>query len=278
MHISPIDTDIVAQIRTIPIGQIEIHTYGLILGIALIVGIWIFLRLTPDEVTNSLRISVELFLSILIVSALIVGRLAFVLVSIKLFINNPLSILYIWEGGMTIFGIIAGGFIGYYVSWFFFIKHSQNFFTIPDIAVIALAAGQAIGRWGNFINEELYGIPTKSPISIYISPENRLPGYTHHDHFHPAFLYESLMMTTVTGILYIIHRHPHNKTTECGLLTGLYLLLYGSVRLVMERIRIDQSAVIGPLKPADLAGITLILIGLGIILYVKRKKRINYNC
>lgn len=272
MRITQIDADIVAQIRTIPIGQFEIHTYGLILGTALVAGIWIFLRLAPDQVTTSLRIPVELLLTILVISALIGGRLAFVLISLELFINDPISALYIWEGGMTIFGVIAGGFLGYSICWFFFIKPSPNFFTIPDIAVIALAAGQAVGRWGNFVNEELYGFPTNNALSIYISPENRLPGYTHFDYFHPAFLYESLIMAAVAAALYVISRHSHCKAAGSGFLTGLYLLLYGSVRLMMERIRIDQPAVVGPLKPADLAGIALILVGTGIIVYVKKEK------
>jgi phosphatidylglycerol---prolipoprotein diacylglyceryl transferase len=275
MRITLIDPDIVAQIRTIPIGPFELHTYGLILGVALVIGIWIFLRLTPEKVRASLHIPVEFIIFILVISALVGGRLAFVLISPASFITDPMSILYIWEGGMTIFGIIIGGFIGYSLCWVFFIKPSQGYFTIPDVGVIALAAGQAVGRWGNYVNEELYGFPSDDTLSIYISPGNRLPGYEHFDYFHPAFLYESLAMAAVTGTLYLLLKLSGNKTIGTGFLTGLYLLLYGSVRLMMERIRIDQPAVAGPFKPADLAGIALILVGTGIILYAEKTKDIR---
>ena len=149
--------------------------------------------------------------------------------------------------------------------WFFIIKPSHPYFTVPDAGVIALAVGQSIGRWGNFINEELYGTPTDQFPGIFISPENRLPGYESSSYFHPAFLYESFLMAAAALVLFTINKLTKSRTIGTGFLTGLYLILYGSIRLVMERMRIDQTAVFGPLKIPDILSILLITIGATII-------------
>ena len=102
---------------------------------------------------------------------------------------HPLEILAIWNGGLGIYGALVGGALG---LWLYTRRHRLDFWAWLDIAAPAIPLGQAIGRWGNFVNQELYGAPTTLPWAIYIPPEKRLPGYAAFAYYHPTFLYESL--------------------------------------------------------------------------------------
>jgi phosphatidylglycerol---prolipoprotein diacylglyceryl transferase len=106
------------------------------------------------------------------------------------YLANPLDIiLKLPEGGLGIPGAVIGGGVMLYI---FTRRRKINFATWADIAAPAVALGQAIGRWGNYVNQELYGAPTDLPWGIFIEPRFRMSGYTQYTHFHPLFLYESL--------------------------------------------------------------------------------------
>src|SRR4030042_5851865 len=114
----------------------------------------------------------------------------------------------VWEGGMGIWGGIIGGLVGLWIYSlivgdrglnkkfsifnFQFSKRISNFLALADLAVVGLPLGQAIGRIGNFFNQELYGLPSNFPWGLYIRPENRLAGYESFTHFHPLFAYEMI--------------------------------------------------------------------------------------
>jgi len=121
-----------------------------------------------------------------------------------------------------------------------------------DLGVVGLSIGQAIGRWGNYFNQELYGLPTSLPWGIYIRLENRLPGFENFTHFHPLFLYESigcfaifLILIKKTPILKIKYQisktHIKNKKTpKRGSIFFQYLFLYSLMRFWLEFLRIDS--------------------------------------
>ena len=104
--------------------------------------------------------------------------------------------------------------------------------------------GQAIGRWGNFFNQELYGPPTDLPWGIPIAPEHRLPGYEFYTHFHPLFLYESLLSFIGVAVLLWISRRFSHRLRAGDIILG-YAIWYPSVRFLLEFLRIEPWAVAG---------------------------------
>jgi phosphatidylglycerol:prolipoprotein diacylglycerol transferase len=107
------------------------------------------------------------------------------------------------------------------------------------MASIGVALGQAIGRWGNFFNQELYGRPTSVPWAVTIEPQHRLPAYAEFARFHPAFLYESLWNFLTFLVLLWVYRR-FGRRLRVGDLTALYLILYSTGRILTELVRLDS--------------------------------------
>jgi len=148
--------------------------------------------------------------------------------------------LAVWNGGLGIPGAVAGGLLGLYL---FTRRAKLNLALWVDIAAPAIALGQAIGRWGNYVNQELYGRPTTLPWAIKIAAQNRVPGYTDPAlRFHPTFLYESIgNLLICLALLYIARRFADRLKT--GDLFILYLLFYPVLRFVLEFLRLDSSEI-----------------------------------
>ena len=155
------------------------------------------------------------------------------------FINGTpqiLDILSIWRGGLGIPGAIIGGAL----ALFFYCRHRKMSFAMwADIAVPGVALAQAIGRWGNFFNQELYGKPSTLPWAIYIDPINRVPGYTQYSTFQPLFLYESLWNLLNMGLLIFLERRIPDKLRN-GDLMLIYLIGYPFGRFWLEFIKLDS--------------------------------------
>ncbi len=123
-------------------------------------------------------------------------------------------------------------------------RKKLNFLVWVDIAAPALALGQAIGRWGNYVNQELYGAPTSLPWRIFIAPANRLPGYENVAYYHPLFLYESLWNFANFLLLMWLSRKQSEKLLP-GDIFLVYLIVYPFGRFMLEFLRLDPSMVGG---------------------------------
>jgi len=155
------------------------------------------------------------------------------------YFQDPVKILQIWKGGL---GIPGGLLSGALTLWLYTKIKKQSFPLWADIIMPAVLLGQAIGRWGNFVNQELYGLPTNVPWSIYISPENRTGEYLDYSNFHPLFLYESIL--NILGcilLLWITRKYKHNLIP--GDITFGYFVIYPSIRFILEFIRVDSSKI-----------------------------------
>jgi phosphatidylglycerol---prolipoprotein diacylglyceryl transferase len=152
------------------------------------------------------------------------------------YLRNPMQMVNIRSGGLGIYGGLIGGALG---IWIYSRRQRLPALAWVDLAVIGLALGQAVGRWGNFFNQELYGRPTGLPWAVYIAPSHRLTGYQGFETFHPAFLYASLLSLATFLILYGLHtrRGPSLKT---GDLTAVYLVLESTSRILLELVRLDS--------------------------------------
>jgi phosphatidylglycerol---prolipoprotein diacylglyceryl transferase len=154
------------------------------------------------------------------------------------YLSHPLDALAVWNGGLGIPGAVAGGLLGLYL---FTRRNKLNFADWADIAVPGLALGQAIGRWGNYVNQELYGAPTTLPWAISIDAAHRVPGFTEPAlKFHPLFLYESIgNLLICLALLYLARRYA--AWLKSGDLILIYLILYPVLRFFLEFIRLDSS-------------------------------------
>jgi phosphatidylglycerol:prolipoprotein diacylglycerol transferase len=162
-------------------------------------------------------------------------------ITLRSYLNNPLDILITWNGGLGLPGAVIGGLIALYI---FCRRKKLDFLVWVDIAAPALALGQAIGRWGNYINQELYGAPTSLPWKIFIAPANRLPGYEAVAYYHPLFLYESLWNFANFLLLMWLSRKHSDKLLP-GDIFLVYLIIYPFGRFMLEFLRLDPAMVGG---------------------------------
>jgi len=157
------------------------------------------------------------------------------------YLTHPLDALAIWRGGLGIPGAVIGGSLAMY--WFTR-RQKVSFGLWADLSAPALALGQAIGRWGNFVNQELYGAPTDLPWAITIDPPYRVPGFETFERFHPLFLYESLWNLGNMFLMLWLSR-KHAEKLRNGDLALVYLIVYPVGRFLLEFLRLDSSQVAG---------------------------------
>jgi len=182
------------------------------------------------------------------------------------YFRDPVQLINFRGGGLGIYGGIAGGLLG------LFIYTRRNRITTlgwADLAAVGLALGQAVGRWGNFFNQELYGAPTDLPWAVHIDPVYRLPDYAAFERFHPAFLYESLWSLMTFFVLYRLARRYADRLLP-GELAALYLVAYAAGRTLLELVRLDSRAVAFLGLETGLAVATLVslLVALAVIVAV----------
>lgn len=156
--------------------------------------------------------------------------------------KHPLNAFKIWEGGLGIWGAIAGGALGAYIACR---RYGVSFSSVADALAPGLLVAQAIGRIGNYFNQELFGKPTTRPWGLEIDPDKRPDGYTQFATFHPTFLYELLWNLAAAALIIAIDRKV--KLTG-GRAFALYAMLYTSGRVWIEALRIDTANHIGPFR------------------------------
>lgn len=248
------------------LGSLTVRWYGLMIAIGLLLAIFASTYLAkrrgrnPDDVY-----SLAFWLAI---GGIIGARLYdFVIIEFDYFIGQPLDIFKIWQGGLAIHGAVIGGVIAL-VVWCRVKK--QKVLDWLDLAAVSVPLGQAIGRWGNYFNQELFGGPTNLPWGIPIDMAHRPIQYLSSTHFHPAFLYESILNFILFLILFFLMK---KDKLPAGAVALLYIAGYGLIRFVMELIRIDETAMIlGWRLPQVVSVIATVIAILIFSLLFKKKK------
>jgi phosphatidylglycerol:prolipoprotein diacylglycerol transferase len=213
------------------IGGIEIRWYGImiVLGVVSAIGVALIeARRRGENVEHIVN------MALLIIPLGIIGaRLYHVIDQWGYYMQNPGEI--IGGRGLGIFGAIIGGVLGLviYTRW-----KKLSTMRWLDIFAPGLILAQAIGRWGNFFNQEIYGYPTDLPWAIYIDPVHRITGYESYTHFHPLFLYESLWNLLGFGIIMLLGRKLRRRLQD-GDIFCLYVIHYGIGRFFLEGLKID---------------------------------------
>jgi prolipoprotein diacylglyceryl transferase len=168
-------------------------------------------------------------------AGLIGARLYHVITTPDEYVHHPVEALYVWHGGLGIWGGIAGGALG---AWFALRSRGIPFADFCDALAPALPVAQAIGRFGNWFNQELYGKPTDLPWGLKIDEAHRVPGYENVSTFHPTFLYESLWDLGVALVVILADRRWRlTRGRAFALYVGLYCLGRGWI----EYLRIDDA-------------------------------------
>jgi phosphatidylglycerol:prolipoprotein diacylglycerol transferase len=229
-----------------------VRWYGILMATAIVFGLWLGHRqarregLPADDIIGAAQWAV--------LAGLVGARLYEVAFNWDYYGQYPWKIIAVWEGGLAIHGgLIVGSLVGAGLVARWGLPVLRAF----DVAAPSVAIGQAIGRWGNFFNEEAFGRPTDLPWKLYISPPHRPPGYTQFDYFHPTFLYESLWDLTVFGLLVLVLRRQLRHRP--GALFFCYLGLYSVGRFAIEALRLD-SFWMGAFRVPQLASVAGILI------------------
>ena len=240
------------------LGFLTIRWYGLLISISVVIGLSISKKLAKSRNIDPQYISD--ILPSLIISSIIGARAYYVIfewrqysgnnffTSFDLF-NNVIQIpsfLAIWQGGIAIHGGLIGGFL---CILFFCKSKNIHLKTFIDILIPSIILGQSIGRWGNFFNNEAFGIPTDLPWKLFIPMQNRPIEFINYQFFHPTFIYESLWNFLIFILLITIFYQQNNKNSvRPGFISCLYLIGYSFGRFWIEGLRIDPLC-IGGLPP-----------------------------
>jgi prolipoprotein diacylglyceryl transferase len=181
--------------------------------------------------------------------------------------DDPWAVLYVWEGGIAIFGSLIGGAVGAWIGCWF---SGVRFWTFADAVAPALLLAQAFGRFGNWFNHELFGLPTNLPWGLEIESTNAAypPGLPDGTLFHPTFLYE--IIWNLAGVALILFAERALRL-QWGKVLGAYLVWYGLGRTVFESIRIDPSEVLFGLRSNVWAALLAVVVGLVIIVVQSRR-------
>jgi phosphatidylglycerol:prolipoprotein diacylglycerol transferase len=266
--------------QSIFLGSLEIRFYSLAILSGILAGIVLAQREArrlgedPEHVVNITVVGA--------ICALIGARLYHVLDRNEwpYYRANPEDIVAIWNGGIGIFGGIAGAAFGLiaYVWWVNSTakkgrgaKKRLNVVRWLDIGAPSFLLGQAIGRWGNFFNQELFGPPTDLPWGIPIDLANRPAIYAADTHFHPLFLYESILsFIGVVVLVWIAHRFA--KRLIIGDILLAYFAWYGAERFLLEFLRTDNWK-FGPIPAAHVVTVLFVAGALGLLVWRHRRAR-----
>lgn len=253
------------------LGPIQIYWYSIFIFLGMLVACFaIYKEVKKREIEEEFLVNLTFNTIIL---GIIGARLYYVLFNLPYYLNNPIEILEIWNGGLAIHGGIIAGllFIIYYCK-----KHEVNIWKMLDIIVVGLIIAQAIGRWGNFFNSEAYGpITTEENLRSLGIPSFVINGmYILGEYRQPTFFYESVWCLFGFCAMLLIRNYKYLKI---GQLTGFYLIWYGIIRFIIEAMRTD-SLMLGPIKMAQLVSIVFVISGIIIFIKsIKSKKENLYN-
>ena len=256
--IQPIDPVAIA------FGPLQVHWYGVIIGLAIILALYIAVRETEKRGLDK-----DVFMDLMLWAipiAILSARLYYVIFEWNYYSQNPGEIIAIWNGGLAIHGALIGGVITAIV---FTKKKQVSFWQLVDIAAPSIILGQAIGRWGNFINQEAHGGEvTRAFLENLQLPEfiiNQM--YINGAYYHPTFLYESIW-NFVGFILLILLRKVNLRRGEMFL---SYVIWYSVGRFFIEGMRTDSLMLTESLRMAQTISAVLIIAAVVVLLYRRAK-------
>jgi prolipoprotein diacylglyceryl transferase len=246
------------------IGPLPLHAYGLMLAI----GVLVATRVAESRWRRTGRDAREFGAIVVpvVIAGVIGARIYHLFTGYKWSDGGVVGAFEIWKGGLSIWGAVGGGLVAVVV-----LARRRHLDTLLVMDVIApgVVLAQAIGRWGNYFNQELFGRPTKLPWALEIDVAHRPPGFTQYATFHPTFLYESLWALVVFGTLLLVERR---FTLKRGQTFALYVAMYTFGRIWFEALRIDDATRIFGVRFNLLLSIVLCVFGIVWFVWLGRRR------
>nr|WP_246050078.1 prolipoprotein diacylglyceryl transferase [Aquibacillus sediminis] len=258
------------------LGPFTIYWYGVIIATGAFLGLWLATR-----ESDRLGLKKDLFVDLLVFAipiAIISARIYYVAFEWERYAGGPWwEIFAIWEGGIAIHGALIGAVI---TAVIFARVKKVSFWQLADIAAPSILLGQAIGRWGNFMNQEAHGGPVSE--EAYNNFLQYLPDFINNQMiidgvmYHPTFLYESVWNIIGVILLLILRRRFNPRRGEVFL---SYVIYYSIGRFFIEGMRTDSLYIVGSLRTAQFISIVLIIVAIVLIIYRRKTNQANrfYN-
>lgn len=279
------------------IGSLKIHYYGLMYAIAFYVGIEIAkIRAKKYNISSDV---IENYGFVAMMSGLLGGRLYYVIFNADYYFSNPSQILAVWNGGMAIHGGIIGGIIGTII---YANRKNLSAFQLGDIVAPSMILGQAIGRIGNFMNGEIHGVPTFTPLNVIFSVKPKFYEWFNYYNslsipergnylelvpfgvvfpqtspagsefpnlpLHPAMLYELVLNLCGFAFLMLFFR---KKQYAEGTIWWSYVIIYNAIRIVVSFFRAEDLMMFG-IRAPHLISLIMIIVSFGIIRHINKKR------
>lgn len=256
------------------IGPVKLYAYGLILVGGMTAGL-----LVTAWLAEKFGITKEAIYDLafwLIIWGIVGARIYHVGLEWPYYSQHLVDILKIWQGGLAIHGSVIAGAL---VIIIFSRRRGFTFWSLAGAVVPGLVLGQAIGRWGNYFNQELFGRPTDLPWGIFIEPARRVAPYLNESFFHPTFLYESVAGIVIFIFLMGVIRYFDNEKNNDGFdterlgkfMTAWYLIGFGLYRFLVEFIKIDATPMALGLRWPQVVSLGL-MVG-GVVILIKTRIR-----
>ena len=252
-------------------GPFVLRYYGLFVMLGIVIGTWLTGRELPRRGYDGALALDSLFF--IVPLGLAGARLYHVATDYDQYTDRFAKVFFFWYGGWGIYGAVAGGVLGLLLfSWY----RGINALAFADAAAPGLAVGQAIGRWGNYFNQELFGRPSDLPWAIRIEPENRIAPvgptwFADATSFHPTFFYESVWdLLIALALLWVARRFAYRLKN--GDVFVLYLILYSVGRFFVETLRIDPAFIIGSSFRGNFLVSGVLVVGFALLLVLRHHR------
>lgn len=212
------------------------------------------IKLTEDDVMN--------FIIWMVLGGVIGARIYYVLFNLNYYLANVKEMPAVWHGGLAIHGGLIGGGLA---AWIYLKKKNVPFWRMADSVAPAIILGQALGRFGNFMNGDAHGRPTTMPWGIVFPPGSIAGEEFPNTPLHPTMFYEMFFNLSIFAFLWLVLRKKEHKD---GYIFGMYIVLYSLGRFIVEHFRAD-SLMLGPLRMAQVMSLSIALAAF-IIIYAKK--------
>ncbi len=253
------------------IGTLKVSWYGLCISFAILIAYFTSFFLGRKR---GVAHHVDRVVLWALVPAVLCARLLFVIYHLDYFSGHLSEIVAVWNGGWVWHGALIGGLLG---IWAYCKKNSIPFLPFFDLLAPGVALGQSMGRWGNFFNQEAYGLPTFGSWGLAIDEAHRLPGFEQFLYFHPTFLYESVLDLGIGILLLLLVVHVR-KSSGLRIIDGatffMYTMLYSTGRFFIECLRIDTVPVWMGIRAPQ--WISLFLVCVAGYWFLQRRKNLIY--